>query len=369
MNDSQKKSVKIKELEIIRNELEDEVTHLNMKVKNLELIQGQPPKMQISLRQSYALQQMAASMASGEEDPFSAKQKLIYSITEEELRSDKPNVIERTSIEGESLAKQLGVDKEGCASPSVQTLFVKPLVKGANSENPDKIKVRESNLFAANAYFNAQNMKELESIAEEDKKEKISPQPVPVAEIKKEEIKVEPKRVEEQKKEEKVPQRAVEEKKEPKIPTPVVEVKKEPIQEENKKDPTKAIQEKFAMQMEMQKKKVMETLATTGLDMSRVSKITNFDFLAVKSTPKISKMLQTQKEAKSPLIFSDYIYMINEANLKKKSKRILYISQYSIYVLHHRTYIIQKIIPITDLHTLIVVKSSASLTAIHFGKK
>ena len=150
MNDSQKKSVKIKELEIIRNELEDEVTHLNMKVKNLELIQGQPPKMQISLRQSYALQQMAASMASGEEDPFSAKQKLIYSITEEELRSDKPNVIERTSIEGESLAKQLGVDKEGCASPSVQTLFVKPLVKGANSENPDKIKVRESNLFAAN---------------------------------------------------------------------------------------------------------------------------------------------------------------------------------------------------------------------------
>ena len=103
-----------------------------------------------------------------------------------------------------------------------------------------------------------------------------------------------------------------------------MEVKKEPIQEENKKDPTKAIQEKFAMQMEMQKKKVMETLATTGLDMSRVSKITNFDFLAVKSTPKISKMLQTQKEAKSPLIFSDYIYMINEANLKKRKAREYY---------------------------------------------
>ncbi len=126
--------------------------------------------------------------------------------------------------------------------------------------------------------------------------------------------------------------------------------------------------EKFANKIKEQNKKMAEVLGSSGIEV-RPSKVTTFDFLALKKNDKISKLLNTKKEVNSAVIYSDYIYILREDNLAHKSKRILYITEYSIYLLHHSTFKIQRIIPITDLKMLIIVKSSGTLVAFHFEKE
>ncbi len=147
----------------------------------------------------------------------------------------------------------------------------------------------------------------------------------------------------------------------------VPELVPKPSSEEMKAEAARAIQEKFANKIKEQNKKVAAVLSSSGVDI-RPSKISSFDFLTLKRNDKISKMLSTQREAGSAIIFSDYIYMIREDNLSHKSKRILYITEYSLYILHHTSYQIQRITPITDLKMLILVKTSGTLTALHFEK-
>eukprot|EP00826_Nyctotherus_ovalis_P036625 TRINITY_DN3267_c0_g2_i4.p1 TRINITY_DN3267_c0_g2~~TRINITY_DN3267_c0_g2_i4.p1 ORF type:complete len:727 (+),score=216.33 TRINITY_DN3267_c0_g2_i4:399-2579(+) len=132
-------------------------------------------------------------------------------------------------------------------------------------------------------------------------------------------------------------------------------------------DATKAVQEKLANKIKEQKKKVEAALGATALDI-RPSKITTFDFLTLKKNPKITKIVASLKEANSAIIFSDYVYVIREDNMSHKSKRILYITEYSIFVMHHKTFQIQRVTPITDLRMVILVKTSGSLVAFHFEK-
>ena len=129
----------------------------------------------------------------------------------------------------------------------------------------------------------------------------------------------------------------------------------------------RTIQEKFANKIKEENNRTIAVLASSGIDV-RASKITTYDFLAVKKNTKISKMLATQKESGSAVVFSDYMYMIREDNLAHKSKRILYITEYSIYVLHPTSFQIQRITPITDLKIVIIVKSSGTLLALHYEK-
>ena len=129
----------------------------------------------------------------------------------------------------------------------------------------------------------------------------------------------------------------------------------------------KAVQEKLANKIKEQKKKVEAALGTASIDI-RPSKIITFDYLTLKRNPKIIKILEAKKEENSGIIFSDYVYMIREDNLSHKSKRILYITEFTIYVLHHRTYQVERTVPITDLNILIVVKTSGTLCAYHFEK-
>jgi len=137
--------------------------------------------------------------------------------------------------------------------------------------------------------------------------------------------------------------------------------------ENGPKDAAKLLQEKFANKIKEQNKKVAAVLGSSGIDI-RASKITTFDFLTLKKNDKISKMLSNQKETGSAIIFSDYIFMLREDNLAHKSKRILYVTEYSLYILHHTTYQIQRITPITDLKMIIIVKTSGTLIAFHFEK-
>jgi hypothetical protein len=137
--------------------------------------------------------------------------------------------------------------------------------------------------------------------------------------------------------------------------------------EKTRNEATKAMQEKLANKIKEQKKKIEAALGTTALDI-RPSKITTFDFLTLKKNPKITKILTSLREANSAIIFSDYVYVIREDNMAHKSKRILYITEYSIFIMHHKTYQIQRVIPITDLKMLIIVKTSGSLIAFHFEK-
>ncbi len=128
------------------------------------------------------------------------------------------------------------------------------------------------------------------------------------------------------------------------------------------------MQEKFANKIKAQNKKMVEILGSSGIDV-RPSKVTTFDFLALRRNDKISKLLNKKKETNSAVIYSDYIYVLREENLAHKSKRILYITEYSIYILHHATFKIQRIIPITDLKMFIIVKSSGTLVAFHFERE
>jgi len=137
--------------------------------------------------------------------------------------------------------------------------------------------------------------------------------------------------------------------------------------EKARTEATKAIQEKLANKIKEQKKKVEAALGTAALDV-RASKIITFDFLALKKNPKITKILDSLKETNSAIIFSDYVYIIREDNMAHKSKRILYITEYSIFIIHYKTFQIQRVIPITDLRMLIIVKTSGSLLAFHFEK-
>jgi hypothetical protein len=111
-----------------------------------------------------------------------------------------------------------------------------------------------------------------------------------------------------------------------------------------------------------------DLLRGSGLEMPRVSKITTFDFLNLKRNPKVSKLILVQKETGIPLMFSDYMYTISLPSLEKKEKRILYITEYSIHILHPTTYQALRITPLTDLQSIVIVQTSGALTLLRFEK-
>eukprot|EP01022_Parablepharisma_sp_SALTPOND_P033344 TRINITY_DN88531_c2_g1_i1.p1 TRINITY_DN88531_c2_g1~~TRINITY_DN88531_c2_g1_i1.p1 ORF type:complete len:840 (+),score=144.91 TRINITY_DN88531_c2_g1_i1:312-2831(+) len=101
-------------------------------------------------------------------------------------------------------------------------------------------------------------------------------------------------------------------------------------------------------------------------EIPRASKITNFDFLNLKRNPKISKLPQLKEE--SFFVFTEYIYVISPVNLDAKCKKILYLTSFSLFILHATSFQIEKVAPITDLKAFVFIKSSGILTVLNFNK-
>eukprot|EP00826_Nyctotherus_ovalis_P051600 TRINITY_DN6455_c0_g2_i6.p1 TRINITY_DN6455_c0_g2~~TRINITY_DN6455_c0_g2_i6.p1 ORF type:complete len:677 (+),score=239.98 TRINITY_DN6455_c0_g2_i6:132-2162(+) len=132
-------------------------------------------------------------------------------------------------------------------------------------------------------------------------------------------------------------------------------------------DTAKVMKEKFMNKIKEENKKMVAVLGSSGLDI-RPSKIATFDFLTLKKNPKLIKMLAARKETMSNVAFSDYMYLIKENDLSHKTKHILYINETGIYVLLKQSCKIKRVTPLTDLKSVIVVKTSGILLALHFEK-
>ena len=104
---------------------------------------------------------------------------------------------------------------------------------------------------------------------------------------------------------------------------------------------------------------------------SQVSKITNFDYLALRSPAnklykRVSQFLERQGENKySAVLFSDYMYKI-DSHLNK-TKRILMATQQNVYQLSLNLSLIVKI-PIKDISGITLIKTSSAMLAIHVSK-
>ncbi len=299
------KGERIKKLELTCNELVEEKTFLEMKMKNVDFIQRQDDALKPRLSTIYAgaVGGPKGAAPHAADDPFASGNKQaqdFFKPTDTEVIADKPNVISEGGDEGQSLAKQMGIDESGMAVKSTldnvlehdasgnqddNMISLKDLAPEAKEEmketapvseaatapeqkqaaaGQEKIKVRPSNIFQTRNYF--KNRLGMDAIAESEEgrttsgvkpaveeaktEEKKEPLPAPAeakVEEKKEEVSApapEEKKPAEEKKEEqpkpveaKTEEKKEEEKKPESVPAPVVEEKKEEEKKEEEKKP------------------------------------------------------------------------------------------------------------------------------------
>jgi hypothetical protein len=371
--DLQKKDSKIKELELVCAELEEEKTHLTMKLKNVDIIQRQDEK--VKTRLSITYQKFTATQDMN--DPFHSAGKKNFN----EPIAEGIGEVDEDENEGYSLASQLGAeqDKGGLAGELGSLLPSDDTGAG--------------NMFESRDYFKKKTMKDIDKIMEDEDKqaeskkktieaEQIVPlkdeQPLIADSVK--EVPIEepamipaeepitqpeelPPKEEDKDKPEGVPVQSNEEVKKPELTS--TQAGETNLEFTGNAD--KVMKEKFMNKMKEENKKMVAALGSTGLDI-RPSKIATFDFLTLKKNPKVLKMLNARKEIMSNVIFSDYMYLIKERDLSQKTKYILYISESEIYVLLKQSYKAKRVIPLNDLKSIIVFKTSGILLALHFEK-
>lgn len=354
MKELETKRIRIKELELICSELSEEIRLLSGQLRSLDFIQRQDNTLKKRLSISY----MRFNSAKGGVD-------LSSPVFKNQLRStlaDKTPEMALAHEEGFSLAKDIALNRcsttKGTAAGDISA-------SDQPSETLRKEKTRMSDMFQAGEYFQDKFRKELEIIEEDEDKSFVhssaSERPS-VAEEKsstrgdsifqKSASTVKAESLEEDKKEGKEIAVGTEGN---------AEVRKTGVMTEA----TKKLVMRFATKIKEQNKRISEVLGTAGIDM-RPSKISTFDFLTLRKDEKIAKILSVLKEPKSGIIFSDYIYIIKEDS--GKVKRILYVSEYTIFVLNATNYEVVQSTPIDDLSIFIIVKTSGTLVAFHFEK-
>jgi len=362
---------------LICGELEAEKTHLVMKLNNVDIIQRQGEKVKNRLSITYQKLAVAQDM----NDPFrSAGKKNFNEPITEGIREDE------NEDEGYSLASQLGGDQhKGGLDGELNAL--------APSDDSGV-----GNTFESRDYFKKQSMRNIDTIMEDEKEKEIvmnedaqanitkDEQP-PIVDSNKTEQEPADKREEVSvKEEEEVKEKVPESKDEPNNETEK-ENKEEAAKEETlhnieTNQPTtqtgqtnlestpnadKIMKEKFMNKIKEENKKMVAALGSSGLDI-RPSKIVTFDFLTLKKNPKVLKMLNGRKETMSNVIFSDYMYLIKRNDLSQKVKHILYVSENGIYVLLKQSCKVKRVTPLYELESVIVVKTSGILVALHFEK-
>eukprot|EP00826_Nyctotherus_ovalis_P037274 TRINITY_DN3388_c0_g5_i1.p1 TRINITY_DN3388_c0_g5~~TRINITY_DN3388_c0_g5_i1.p1 ORF type:complete len:354 (-),score=139.42 TRINITY_DN3388_c0_g5_i1:718-1779(-) len=352
MKELEAKRIRIKELELICSELSDEIRLLSGQLRSLDFIQRQDNALKKRLSISY----MRFNSAKEGID-------LSSPVFKNQLRStlaDKTPDPTYAQEEGFSLAKDIALNR---CSTTKGTGTSDSSASERSSEMIKKEKTRMSDMFQAGEYFQDKFRKELEIIEEDEDKSFVhssageKPSVVESSTrgdsiFQKSASTVKAESLEENKNEGKEIAVGTE---------GSAEVRKTGVMTEA----TKKLLLRFATKIKEQNKRISEVLGTAGIDM-RPSKISTFDFLTLRKDEKIAKILSVLKEPKSGIIFSDYIYIIKEDS--GKVKQILYVTEYTIFVLNVTNYEVVQSTPIEDLSIFIIVKTSGTLVAFHFEK-
>ncbi len=134
------KGERIKKLELTCNELVEEKTFLEMKMKNVDFIQRQDEALKPRLSTIYAGAIAGGKTGTRADDPFakSSSPPQFFKPTETEVVADKPNVIAEGGSEGQSLAEQMGIDKSGMAVRASIEKVLKPESGAAKDAGQDE---------------------------------------------------------------------------------------------------------------------------------------------------------------------------------------------------------------------------------------
>jgi len=361
MKEIEVKRIRIKELELICAELSEEIRHLSGQLRNINFIQRQDDNLKKRLSISYM---RANSMKESIDLPSP-----VFKNQLKGALADKTPESVFGQEEGFSLAKDIALNR---SSTTRRTTARDSAIGESLSKEAKREKQRISDMFQTREYFQDKFKKDLEVIEEdEDNKSVIAARSelsdrssiIPekpygrgdlVFQRSASTVKAEILEQENKSKEK-------------------VDVSTKPHEEKARKteimsEATKRFIAKFALKIKEQNRRISEVLGTAGIDM-RPSKIKTFDFLTLKGNEKIAKILSSFSEPKSGIEFSDYIYIINNAKEDaEKIKRILFVTEYTIYVLNAKSYQVVQSTPITDLSIFIIVKTSGTLVAFHFEK-
>jgi hypothetical protein len=359
MKEMEIKRIRIKELELICAELSEEIRHLSGQLRNINFIQRQDDNLKRRLSMSYM---RANSMKEGND--------LSSPVFKNQLKGalvDKTPEGAFGHEEGFSLAKDIALNR---SSTTRRTTTRDSTMNERPSEGIKREKQRISDMFQTGEYFQDKFRKDLEVI-EEDEDNKSSMVMARGSELS-DRSSVIPEKPSDrgdsifQKSASTVKAEEQEKKGEVGIGT-------EPHEEKGRKteiisEATKRLIAKFALKIKEQNRRISEVLGTAGID-TRPSKIKTFDFLTLKKDEKIAKIQSSFNESNSGIVFSDYIYIINNTKEDtEKVKRILFINEYTIYVLNAKSYQVVQSTPINDLSIFIIVKTSGTLVAFHFEK-
>jgi len=148
----------------------------------------------------------------------------------------------------------------------------------------------------------------------------------------------------------------------------VEDQKEEPVQEPeelpaNNTSPEKVVPEAPEEKNTAELKEEIKRKPTTAIDLRQLSQ----DYLGLRQTWAIKKILEKNKERDDKICFSDYMYRINSK--EKRERRVLFITSEALYSLRPRKgYSVIRRIPLEKIYRITVSKSSAGLCAIHVHK-